>query len=105
MAQTLAPPVDQELPPGARRDVDLQIAGPSVLIGSVRWIGTLNPLTVTLSLGTSQLATGADYHFGSDRGGAFLRARTASAGVARLSVTNTSGVAVRVRILFAFRAQ
>jgi hypothetical protein len=92
--------VEQVLSPGASRTVDLQVPGPSVLVGSARWIGTINPLQVAISLGTSALATGTAYHFGPDRGGSVLQTRTSSGGSAKMSVTNTSGVRVKVRIVF-----
>jgi hypothetical protein len=88
------------LAPGATRTVDLQLAGPSGLVGSARWIGTADALKVTIALGGSTLVTGTPYHVETNRGGSYLRARTTGGGHATLSVTNTSGVTVRVRILF-----
>jgi hypothetical protein len=73
------------------------------LLGSARWIGTISPLNVTLSLDGATLATGKPYHFGADRGGADLNANTTAGGHATLSVQNTSGVRVKVRIVLAAR--
>jgi hypothetical protein len=66
----------------------------------VRWIGT-SPLNVTLSLDGTTLTTGKPYHFGPDRGGADLKANTTAGGHATLSVNNTSGARVKVRIVLA----
>jgi hypothetical protein len=91
--------VEEQLAPGATRGVDLQLAGPSGLAGSVRWIGTTDALKVTIALGGSTLVTGTPYRLGTTRGGSFLAVRTTGGGHATLSVTNTSGVTVRVRVL------
>jgi hypothetical protein len=101
----VAPLVLEDLAPGATRKVDLQLAGPSGLNGVVRWIGTINPLKVTVSLAGSPLATtGTTYHIGRDRGGSSLNAKTTAGGRATISVTNTSGVPVKLRIVFASSA-
>lgn len=42
---------------------------------------------------------GAEYHFAKDRGGSFVSADTTAGGRTVLSVTNTSAVVVRVRIV------
>jgi hypothetical protein len=97
--QQIAPVVEQDLSPGASATVDMQVRGPSVLLGSARWIGTIRPLNVTLSLDGATLATGKPYHFGADRGGAILKAKTTVGGHATLSVNNTSGVRVKARIV------
>lgn len=99
--QQVAPIVEQDLSPGASGSVDLQVRGSSVLLGSARWIGTISPLNVTLSLDGATLATGKPYHSGPNRGGAFLQANTTAGGHATLSVTNTSGVRVKLRIVLA----
>jgi hypothetical protein len=101
--QQVAPIVEQDLSPGASGAVDLEVQGPSILLGSARWIGTISPLNVTLSLDGATLATGKPYHFGADRGGADLNANTTAGGHATLSVQNTSGVRVKVRIVLAAR--
>ena len=101
----IAPLVLEDLAPGATRKVDLPLVGPSGLNGVVRWIGTINPLKVTVSLGGSPLATtGSTYHIGRDRGGASVNAKTTASGLATISVTNTSGVPVKLRIVFASSA-
>jgi len=97
----VAPIKEQDLSPGASGTVDLQVRGPSILLGSARWIGTISPLKVTLSLEGATLATGKPYHFGADRGGADVKANTTAGGHATLSVHNTSGVRVKVRIVLA----
>jgi hypothetical protein len=100
-----APPVvEEDLAPGAKRTVEIPLAGPSGLAGSARWIGTLSPLTVVLTLDGTTVATGTAYHFGLDRGGSYLNAHVTTGGLATLSVTNTSDVTVKVRIVFAATA-
>ena len=101
----VAPLVLEDLAPGATRKVDLPLAGPSGLNGVVRWIGTINPLKVTVSVAGSPLATtGTTYHIGRDRGGSSVNAKTTAGGLATISVTNTSGVPVKLRIVFAASA-
>jgi hypothetical protein len=92
--------VEDDLSPGATRTVSLQVPGPFGLAGSARWIGTISPLKVTIALDGSTLATGTAYHFGLNRGGSYLRTQTTSGGLASMSVTNTSAVTVKVRIVF-----
>lgn len=92
--------VEENLLPGARRTVQLKIAGPSGLFGSARWLGAIRSLRVIIALNGSTLATGAAYHVGSNRGGSYLQTRTKTGGLATMSVTNTSGVTVKVRIVF-----
>jgi hypothetical protein len=97
---TQAPKVlEEQLTPGATRGVDLQLAGPSDLSGSARWIGTANALKVIIALDGSPLTAGTAYRVGTNRGGSYLQTRTNRAGHATLSVTNTSAVTVRVRAL------
>ena len=101
----VAPVVLEDLAPGATRNVDLQLSGPSGLSGLVRWIGTINPLRVTVSLAGAPLATtGTTYHIGRDKGGSSLNTQTTTGGLATISVTNTSGVQVKLRIVFAASA-
>lgn len=101
----VAPLVLEDVAPGNTRKVDLPITGPSGLSAVVRWIGTTNPLKVTVSMGGSPLATtGTTYHIGHDRGGSSVNAQTISGGIATLSVTNTSTVPVKLRIVFAASA-
>jgi hypothetical protein len=92
--------VEENLSPGARRTVQLQITGPSGLFGSARWVGAIRPLRVIIALNGSTLATGTAYHVGSNRGGSYLQTRTTTGGLATMSVTNTSGVNAKVRIVF-----
>jgi len=65
----------------------------------VRWIGTTDPLQVTLALDGVEQATGDAYSIGTDRGGAVVRKQTTAGGQATLSVTNTSGATVNVLII------
>jgi hypothetical protein len=92
--------VEEDLSPGATRSVELPITGRSALSGSARWVGTIKPLTVTIALNGSTLATGTTYRVGSNRGGSYLKAQTTVGGLATMSVTNTSGVRAKVRIVF-----
>ena len=100
-----APLVLEDLAPGATRTVELPLSGPSGLSGVVRWVGTTSPLKVTASLAGAPLTTtGTTYHFGRDRGGTSVNAQTLSGGTASISVTNTSAVTVKLRIVFAASA-
>jgi hypothetical protein len=99
--QSRAPRIVQEaLAPGATRTVSLEIAGASGLSGLAQWIGTTNPLNVTIGLDGSTLVTGTTYEMGTDRGGSYLQAAAPAGGLATMSVTNTSEVTVQVRIVF-----
>ena len=60
----------------------------------------MSPLSVTIALDGTTLATGTAYHFGHDRGGSYLRTRTTAGGLATISVTNTSAATVKVGIVF-----
>jgi hypothetical protein len=95
--------VEEELLPGATRTVALEIAGPAGLGGTIGWIGTVRPLAATIALDGTALVTGTPYRLGSDRGGAYLAAQTTAGGRATLSVTNTAGVRVKVRLVFVAR--
>jgi hypothetical protein len=96
-----APTIEENLKPGGTGTVELPVAGPSGLSASVRWVGTIDPVKVTLALDGSKLATtGTTYHFGLNRGGSLLNARTTSGGRATITVTNTSDVTIKVRIVF-----
>jgi hypothetical protein len=98
-AVQFAPLVEVELVPDARREVELEVGGPSVLLGTVRWIGTSDPLETTLLLEGSSVATGSSHSFAPDRGGSILRARIAGGGRVMLAVTNASGATVRVKLV------
>jgi hypothetical protein len=96
-----APTIEEDLAPGGTETVELPVAGPSGLSASVRWVGTINPPDVTLALDGLKLpTTGKTYHFGLNRGGSLLNARTTAGGRASITVTNTSGATVKVRIAF-----
>jgi hypothetical protein len=93
--------VQEDLSPGATRSVSLDVTAPSGLAGLAQWIGTVNPLDVSISLDGSALATGdAPYSMGFDRGGVYLKAMATASGSATMSVKNTSDVTVKVRIVF-----
>jgi hypothetical protein len=97
-----APVIEEDLASGATRTVEVQVAGPSGLSGSVRWVGTITPLNVIFALDGSILtATGNAYQLGSNRGGTLLNSQTTGAGLATMSVTNTSDATVKVRLVFA----
>jgi hypothetical protein len=98
-AVQFAPVVEVQLSPGAMRAVELQVGGPSVLLGSARWIGTTSPLNVHLALDGATLATGTNRNSTDNRGRSVLTARTTGAGHATLSVTNTSRATVMVQII------
>jgi hypothetical protein len=98
-AVQFAPVVEDQLSPAARREVELQVSGPSVLLGTVRWIGTKRQLRTSLLLDGSSLAAGTGYSFAGNRGGSSLNARTTGGGRATLTVTNPSGVTVKVKIV------
>ena len=92
--------VEEDLSPGSTRTVELQLTGPSGLAGATRWIGTADALKIVIALDGSTLATGTAYPMGTNRGGSYLHVRATGGGHATLSVTNTSGITVKVRILF-----
>jgi hypothetical protein len=96
-----APTVEENLAPGKSETVEMPVAGPAGLSASVRWVGTIDPPNVTLALDGSKLATsGTTYHFGPNRGGSLLNARTTAGGHATITVTNTSNTTIKVRIVF-----
>jgi collagen triple helix repeat protein len=100
-----APTIEEDLAPGGTETVELPVAGPSGLSASVRWVGTINPPDVTLALDGLKLpTTGKTYHFGLNRGGSLVNARTMAGGRATITVTNTSGATVKVRIAFSATA-
>ena len=93
-----APTLERDLAPGAKAEVSMKVTGRAGFSGSARWIGTAAALPVTLSLNGSPLATGRAYALGTNRGGADVGGTTSAAGEARLTVTNTSNVSVKVRL-------
>ena len=92
--------VAADLAPGAARTVSIQVPGPSGLAVSAKWIGTTSPLTVVIALNGTTLATGSAYHYGSNRGGSYVRTDTTAAGTATVTVTNSSNTQVKVNIVF-----
>jgi hypothetical protein len=92
--------VQADLSPGATKTVSMPVPGPSGLAAAARWIGTISPLDVTLALEGATRATGTAYHYGKNRGGSYLHAKTTAGGLASVSVTNSTGVPVKVRIVF-----
>lgn len=98
-----APLTELDLTPGATGEIEFEVFQRSGLAGSVRWIGTLSPLTVTLLLDNETLTTGRTYSFGKDRGGSYLEGLAETAGIARLTVINTSDVTVKVRLALGAR--
>jgi hypothetical protein len=95
-----APVVDEQLAAGAHREITMDVVAPSILLGSAQWIGPSSPLTVTLSMNGATLASGGAASHGNDnRGKAVLRAVTSTTGPATLSVTNTSEITARVRLI------
>lgn len=99
-----APIVETSLEAGATHTVELDVAARTGLAGSVRWIGTRSPLAVGLAFGGTAFPPGRAYAYGHDRGGAYLEGFAPAAGRATLSVTNTSGGTVRVRLALGGRA-
>jgi hypothetical protein len=94
-----APLLDTELSPGTTREVELDVAAGSTVMGSARWIGTTDPLEVKLTLGGAPVATGVSYSLGTNRGGAAVQVPDTVGGHAILSVANTSDVTVRLRVV------
>ncbi len=91
------PAAEVELAPGATHRVELQLTGMSILMGSAKWMGTTEELSVTLLLDGAQLTTGRSYSIGNDRGGSDAAFVTTGGGLAALVVTNTSGATAKVR--------
>jgi hypothetical protein len=103
---TKAPKIlEAELLPGATRVVELPLAGPAGLAGSAQWIGTPTALKVAIAVNGSILTTGTAYRIGTARGGSHLQAQTPVGGRAIMSVTNTSPVRVKIRILLTATAR
>jgi hypothetical protein len=93
-----APLVEEQLSTGATREIELQVGGAAVLLGSVRWDGTSSPLNVTLSLNGASVGTASPYSIGTHRGGSVPIANTSTGGHVTLTVTNTSSVTVTVKM-------
>jgi hypothetical protein len=99
-----APIVETNLGAGATRTVELDVAGRTGLAASARWTGTRAPLSVSLAFDGTPFPAGRTYAYAHDRGGAYVEGLAPSAGRATLSVTNTSGVTVHVRLALGGRA-
>ena len=97
-----APVIERDLDPGTSTEVVKQLSGRHGLIGSVRWSGTAAPLRVRLSANGAVLANGKTYVLGQNRGGADVIAVANNGGEAKLTVTNISGVRVKVRLILNF---
>jgi hypothetical protein len=95
-----APLVEEQLAAGATRVVEVQLTGAAVLMAVARWEGTSDPLAAVVALDGASIATGSAHRFATNRGGSIVTTRTAAGGRASFSVTNTSPVAVTVRITF-----
>ena len=93
------PVLEKDIDPGTSAEITKQIDGRRGLFGSVRWIGTSAPLRVKLSLNGSSLANGKTYGLGGNRGGANVAGVANTGGNVKLSVTNISGVRVKVRLI------
>ncbi len=95
------PAEEVELAPGETHRVELEVTGISILMGSAKWSGTTDLLSVTLSLDDADLLTGEAYSIGVDRGGSVLTFVTAGGGRAALTLTNTSNTSVKTRTVLA----
>jgi hypothetical protein len=93
------PVVEEDLPAGATRQIELQVEGPAALMGLARWIGTASSLPLSLSMDGTKLAEGEVYTTAAGRGGSDVRAKTSAGGRATLSVTNTTAATVKVQII------
>lgn len=98
IAFQFAPSVQRELAPGASAELNASVGKKFGLAGSVRWIGTGAPLAVALSVNGADLSTGQSYALGQNRGGADLGGVAEATGEAKLLVTNTTDVAVKVML-------
>jgi hypothetical protein len=98
-----APVVEEDLASGATREITMAVTGAAGLTGSVRWVGTLAPLDVSVSFNGAPLASGTAYAFGKDRGGAYVDAQVDTSGTATLSVTNATNVTVKLNMNFGFQ--
>jgi hypothetical protein len=97
-----APVIEKDLNPGTSTEIVTQLSGRHGVAGSVRWSGTSAPLQVRLSANGTVLANGKTYALGETRGGADVLAVANNGGAVKLSVTNISGVRVKVRLILNF---
>jgi hypothetical protein len=98
-ATKFVPVIEEELAPGGKRDVVLDVAASSVLLGSVQWIGTNDPLELTLSLNGAKLAAGLAIRGSDNRGRVTVTALATAAGQATLSVSNPTENTARVQLV------
>lgn len=91
--------VEEDLAPGARREVTIDASASSVLLGSVQWTGSADPLQLTLSLNGARLADGVGARGGDDRGRVTAAALATAAGRATLAVANPTGNSVRMQLV------
>jgi len=98
-ATKFASVIEEELAPRGKRDVALDVAASSVLLGSVQWIGTNDPLELTLSLNGEKLAVGRATRGGDNRGRVTVTALATAAGQATLSVSNPTENTARVQLV------
>jgi hypothetical protein len=89
----------EELAPGGKRDVVLDVAASSVLLGSVQWIGTNDPLELTVFLNGAKVAAGMATRGSDDRGRVTVTVLATAAGRATLSVTNSTENTARVQLV------
>jgi hypothetical protein len=94
-----APVVETQLSPAASRRVELQILRPSIVLGSVRWIGTNSQLDTRLLLDGSLLSRGSSHVLLDNRGVASFTQTISRAGRTTLQVTNTSAATIKVRLI------
>jgi len=90
---------EADLPPGATFGIQMPLEGPAGLAGSVKWIGTADPLKATIALNGVPLATPHAFKVGARSGSASVQAQATVGGRATLTVTNTSKVKVRATVL------
>jgi hypothetical protein len=98
-ATKFAPVIEEELAPGGQRDVALEVAASSVLLGSVQWTATNDPLGLTLYLNGAQLAAGMATRGSDNSGRVTVTALATTAGQATLSVSNPTENTVRVQLV------
>jgi hypothetical protein len=98
-ATKFAPVIEEELAPRGKRDVALDVAASSVLLGSVQWIGSNDPLELTLSLNGAKLAAGMAIRGSDNRGRVTVTALATAAGQATLSVSNPTENTARVQLV------
>lgn len=98
-ATTFAPLIEEELAPGGKRDIAVDVPASSVLLGSVQWIGTNDPLELALSLNGAQLAAGMATRGSDNRGRMTVTALATAAGPATLSVSNPTENTARVQLV------